>query len=233
MTKTLLPTISDEMSSEDMKSAKLHFEGLGFSMPGWAKASRERKVAWLRKTLTEASDMWVKHPADPEVAARTLAISDAMATAQHETYVIEESQHLKTIVEKVERSGSVRSLGKKLMDFTAAVVNFVVGSQTSPDTSIPLLGRLMVNAKMNFASGLKRGEPSPANLRAAKRLADHRRETAYRLANVTEDSAEDFWKPVSRQNARYMQRIAAKMDRTERKEEAMASRALGGAAAVV
>lgn len=233
MTKTLLPNISDEMSSEDMKAAKLHFEGLGFSMPGWAKASRERKVAWLRKTLTDAGDVWAKPPADPEAAGLVGTISDAMATAQHETYVIEESHHLKTIVEKVERPGVARSLGKKLMDFTTAVVNFVIGSQTSPDTSIPLLGRLMVNAKMNFASGLKRGEPSPANLRAAKRLADHRRETAYRLALVPEESEEDFWKPVSRQNARYMQRIAKKMDRTERKEEAMASRALGGAAAVV
>ena len=74
-----------------------------------------------------------------------------------------------------------------------------------------------------------RGEPSPANLRAAKRLADHRKAQKVRLSDSAE--AEDFI--VSRQVRRHMMRIAAKFDRTERKEEAMSSRAMGGAAAVV
>ena len=233
MTKTLLPTISDEMSSEDMKTAKLHFEGLGFSMPGWPKASRDRKLAWLRKTFADASAMWAKVPADPEVAERISTISDAMATARHETMGADAVLPDGTPLDLKTVETNARGLGRKMMDFTAAVIKFVRGDQTTPDTSIPLLGRLMVNAKMNFASGLKRKGPSPANLRAAKRLEEHRAQTTYRLALVPEESEEEFWQPVSRQNARYMQRIARKMDRTERKEEAMASRALGGSAAVV
>lgn len=266
MTKTLLPAITDEMTSDEMKSAKLHFEGLGFSMPGWAKASRDRKVAWLRKTFTEASEQWQKSPPDRDVADRMSVVSDAMATAQHESHDrgqvhigrvlpdgtvllpndgddfgpiaingpdvrLEDGSmyDLKTVVEKVEGPGMARKLGAKMMDFTAAVIEFVMGEQSSPDTAIPLLGRLMVNANMNFASGLKRGEPSPANLRAAKRLAEHRKTQKARLSASAE--AEDFI--VSRQVRRHMMRIAAKFERTERKEEAMSSRAMGGAAAVV
>ena len=202
MTKTLLPTISDEMSSDDMKSAKLHFESLGFSMPGWAKASRERKVAWLRKTLTEAMEMPVEAPRTDAVLPDGTPLD------------------LKTV------EANARGLGRKMMDFTAAVIKFVMGEQTSPDTSIPLLGRLMVKAKMNFASGLRQDHPGAGVTRAATRLALEKQATKVRLSD-----AEDA--PISRQVRRHMLRIAQKLDRTERKEEAMASRALGGAAAVV
>lgn len=202
MTKTLLPTISDEMSSDDMKSAKLHFESLGFSMPGWAKASRERKVAWLRKTLTEAMDMPVEAPRTDAVLPDGTPLD------------------LKTV------EANARGLGRKMMDFTAAVIKFVMGEQTSPDTSIPLLGRLMVKAKMNFASGLRQDQPGAGVTRAATRLALEKQATKARLADAEES-------PISRQVRRHMVRIARKLDRTERKEESMASRALGGAAAVV
>jgi hypothetical protein len=241
MTKTLLPAITDEMTPDEMKSAKLHFEGLGFSMPGWDKASRDRKVAWLRKTFAEVTAQHESHDRGQVHIGRVVPDGTALLPNAGDDFGPIEINgpdvrfedgsmyDLKTVVEKVEGPGMARKLGAKMMDFTAAVIKFVMGEQSSPDTAIPLLGRLMVNANMNFASGLKRGEPSPANLRAAKRLAEHRKAQKARLSASAE--AEDFI--VSRQVRRHMMRIAAKFDRTERKEEAMSSRAMGGAAAVV
>jgi hypothetical protein len=229
MTKTLLPAITDEMNPDEMKSAKLHFEDLGFSMPGWAKASRDRKLAWLRKTFTEVSGQGQVHIGRvvPDGTALLPDAGDDFGPIEINGSDLQLADG--TLIDLKTVETNARGLGRKMMDFTAAVIKFVMGEQSSPDTAIPLLGRLMVNANMNFASGLKRGEPSPANLRAAKRLADHRKAQKARLSASAQ--AEDF--TVSRQVRRHMMRIAAKFERTERKEEAMSRRAMGGAAAVV